>query len=398
MKTILFSHRLRASPFQSKVPAHGAANYSYGIVAERLRNCLGSSGLAVHDLDFPGLYTTRLAIDNLRHRLAPNGRLCHIAVKPLDHVEIVPGIPNILHNAWEFDRITAARVNSDPHSNQIAMLGHFERILVPCTFQQQVFARAGLKQAVVIPTPVPLLDADNTCKSDVELAAFDFGAQCNIDLNLNSLAKSHGDRIFLVILNPFDPRKNFLNLLKAAYSAPEEMVTLFKLTIDNTFQTLSSVLKRFPIKRNSNSKSKVYMIPNKVSSQQLQQLQQLSNFILSASTGEGQNLPLLEAMACGAVAVAPRHTAMLDYINPETACIIPSEVVRAPAHSSYLGDVDLRAHMSDDQNIASAIAKALSLNKEDIQRMSNAGKSLVESRYSERAVASALTNVLGSIG
>jgi hypothetical protein len=40
---------------------------------------------------------------------------------------------------------------------------------------------------------------------------------------------------------------------------------------------------------------------------------------------EGQNPPLQEAMACGVVPIAPRHTAMLDYICEDNAIIVRSQ-------------------------------------------------------------------------
>ena len=47
-----------------------------------------------------------------------------------------------------------------------------------------------------------------------------------------------------------------------------------------------------------------------------------TTFALNASSGEGQCLPLLEFMSAGTPAVAPRHTAMTDYIFPNTSFIV----------------------------------------------------------------------------
>jgi glycosyltransferase involved in cell wall biosynthesis len=47
-----------------------------------------------------------------------------------------------------------------------------------------------------------------------------------------------------------------------------------------------------------------------------------SAFVVNASHGEGQCLPLMELMSCGKPAIAPRNSAMLDYIDDEVAFVV----------------------------------------------------------------------------
>jgi glycosyltransferase involved in cell wall biosynthesis len=51
-----------------------------------------------------------------------------------------------------------------------------------------------------------------------------------------------------------------------------------------------------------------------------------THFVVNASSAEGQCLPLVEFMSASRPAIAPLHTAMLDYISPENALIVASEV------------------------------------------------------------------------
>jgi len=50
---------------------------------------------------------------------------------------------------------------------------------------------------------------------------------------------------------------------------------------------------------------------------------------ISASFGEGFDLPMVEAAAAGLQLVAPEHTAYLDYLNDEIAFMIPANLVPA---------------------------------------------------------------------
>ena len=61
-----------------------------------------------------------------------------------------------------------------------------------------------------------------------------------------------------------------------------------------------------------------------LSDREFSQLIEHSHFIVNASTGEGQCLPLMEFMSAGVPAIAPCHTAMLDYVNPSNAFIVSS--------------------------------------------------------------------------
>ena len=50
----------------------------------------------------------------------------------------------------------------------------------------------------------------------------------------------------------------------------------------------------------------------------------ISSFVVNTSHGEGQCLPLMEFMSCGKPAVAPLHSAMLDYIDGQVAFLMAS--------------------------------------------------------------------------
>jgi len=53
-----------------------------------------------------------------------------------------------------------------------------------------------------------------------------------------------------------------------------------------------------------------------------ERLIEATNFVVNASYGEGQCLPLMEFLSCGRPAVAPRNSAMLDYMDTEVGFVV----------------------------------------------------------------------------
>ncbi len=51
-----------------------------------------------------------------------------------------------------------------------------------------------------------------------------------------------------------------------------------------------------------------------------------TSFALNASAGEGQCLPLMEFMSAGKPSIAPRNTALLDYVSDENSFPVESSL------------------------------------------------------------------------
>ena len=71
-------------------------------------------------------------------------------------------------------------------------------------------------------------------------------------------------------------------------------------------------------------KCRIVFIHGYLLDQEYQQLILHSHYIVNASRGEGQCLPLMEFMSSGVPAIAPRNTAMLDYIDESNAFVVES--------------------------------------------------------------------------
>jgi hypothetical protein len=71
---------------------------------------------------------------------------------------------------------------------------------------------------------------------------------------------------------------------------------------------------------------RVVLIDSYLSDDDYRKLLLATTYVLNASSGEGQCLPLMEYMSAGKPAVAPRHTALADYISVGNAFVVDTSV------------------------------------------------------------------------
>jgi glycosyltransferase involved in cell wall biosynthesis len=131
--------------------------------------------------------------------------------------------------------------------------------------------------------------------------------------------------IYTSILNSRDGRKNWGDIATAFVSAfqdVEDAVLIFKLNERDSalaYFNLERDLRRFTW-----MKCRVIAFNGYLPDDDYQRFLDGIDYVVNASTGEGQCLPLMELMSMGTPAIAPDHTSMADYITPENAFILPS--------------------------------------------------------------------------
>lgn len=131
--------------------------------------------------------------------------------------------------------------------------------------------------------------------------------------------------VFASVLNSRDGRKNWVDLITSfasAFQNTEDAILVFKLNDPDShisFMELEHELKRFLW-----LKCRIIAFNGYLPDDNYQHFLESVDFIVNASTGEGQCLPLMEMMSMGIPAIAPDHTSMADYINEQNAFILPS--------------------------------------------------------------------------
>lgn len=134
-----------------------------------------------------------------------------------------------------------------------------------------------------------------------------------------------GGVLYTAILNPNDGRKNWEDIITAFVYALRDRpgaTLLVKIANENLNMFFEDIFTFFT--RLHPFQCRIVFIHGYLCDEEYQQLIVNSHYIVNASRGEGQCLPLMEFMSSGVPAIAPRNTAMLDYIDAGNAFLVES--------------------------------------------------------------------------
>jgi len=131
-------------------------------------------------------------------------------------------------------------------------------------------------------------------------------------------------------------RKNLGGMLRAwarATRSGDDAVLIIKLgkgtNLELLNQYFSFLLTENKIQRGD--MADVVLITDNMSDQDILGLFKASTHYWSMSFGEGWDLPMAQAGACGLELIAPAHSSYLAYLTPETAHLLPATVTDAQA-------------------------------------------------------------------
>lgn len=131
--------------------------------------------------------------------------------------------------------------------------------------------------------------------------------------------------VYTSVLNPADGRKNWVDIVTAfcwAFKDTPDATLIMKMThhdIEHYRVILLTLLSRL-----APFKCRVLIMHGFLEDEQYRSLIAASHFYVNASSCEGLCLPLMEFLSAGKPAIAPRHTAMADYLNDTIAFLVKS--------------------------------------------------------------------------
>lgn len=131
--------------------------------------------------------------------------------------------------------------------------------------------------------------------------------------------------VYSTVMNPQDGRKNWEDMVTAfcwAFRDEENATLVLKMTHHNLTTFLGKLLLLYS--QMTPFKCRVVAVHGFLTDKQYQTLIDSTHFVVNSSHCEGQCLPLMEFMGQGIPAIAPKHTAMLDYIDENNALIVKS--------------------------------------------------------------------------
>jgi glycosyltransferase involved in cell wall biosynthesis len=131
--------------------------------------------------------------------------------------------------------------------------------------------------------------------------------------------------VYTSVFNPGDGRKNWEDMLSAfcvSFRDVDDATLVLKLTHHDAEEALGDILHH--LYKNQSYRCRIVLIYGYLADPDYERLVQATRYVVNTSYGEGQCLPLMEFMSCGKPAVAPRTTAMIDYLNADNAFLIES--------------------------------------------------------------------------
>lgn len=144
--------------------------------------------------------------------------------------------------------------------------------------------------------------------------------------------------VFTSVLNPRDGRKNWVDILTAfchALGDREDATLVFKMTHFSVASFLGDLMTK--LEEAGPIRARVVALHGFLNDKEYRRLISATSWYVNASRGEGLCLPLMEFMSAGVPAIAPKHTAMADYVDEGCALLVgagrmPTRWPNDPSH------------------------------------------------------------------
>ncbi len=236
--------------------------------------------------------------------------------------------------AWEFDTIPSESWLDEDRNNWYHVFRNSPGAITHCQFSaDQVKKEIGEDYPIAV-IPAPLWDRyqELSTRPRVDSWSIDFDGFLADSWNppadpknfIQSSSKvEFNGVVYTFVFNPNDGRKQWPEAVTAFIAAHENNsnATLI-LKLIQSGPTLGIQAVWDVVAYLGSFECRVVVIQSHLEKDAFNQLISGTTFTLNSSSGEGQCLPLLEFMSAGTPAIAPCHTAMKDYIFPETSFIV----------------------------------------------------------------------------
>lgn len=292
----------------------------------------------------------------------------HIGFYPPENMRFLKGAYNVLSVAWEFERLRNAAETLSYHAfaDPVRMLGRADEIWSVSAQGAEALRRSGLQRVETVPTPIIQghrrsrrigqpnwsdLEHTATALSSVSWSPLSIAYNYQSSLNEEAQRRSGnlhkvlftGDEfseseegppiVFLSVFNVHDYRKQIRPLVEAFVQFAQvnrNVYLLLKVTSpwakdsvisesirDEQIYDPGELIPPF-------ASDRIWITAETLTREQMQSLYDCASFYVCTSHAEGQNLPMLEAMARGVVPVSVDNTAMANYIRSDNAIVIQS--------------------------------------------------------------------------
>jgi tetratricopeptide (TPR) repeat protein len=335
----------------------GVADYSYSFAMRGFVQALAELEIDYAVIEHPEY------ISDIRDRSGADINI-HLCFYPPERIRLLKGAYNVNCFAWEFDRLRSPTELLSYHAfaDQATMLNTADEIWTPADSATAAVVASGVTRPVKTVT-APILEniskkartslgqwseSDRLCAHLKEVVWQPLAIVPRIQPAMNGASNARRTglrnilrmtdgptppRVFLTIFNVHDFRKQLRPMLEAFNefsSTNPDAILLLKMTTPMKGAPVNSLILGEQINNPGFLapplvNDRVWITDQILTRAELTTLFDLSTFYLCTSHGEGQNLPLIEAMGRGVVPVSVDNTAMQGYIRADNAVSIPSE-------------------------------------------------------------------------
>jgi len=338
---------------RSIVNNFGASEYSYWFVRKAFRPIFERFGVVISIQD------PASEVDAIHRSAAAHGiRSVFFSFNPPHCTPIGLKCPTVPIFAWEYDTIPTEIWHDDPLNNWRDVLTQTTAAITHSSYSVGAVRRSLGGDYPIWAIPAPMYDANTVSAGSARgwREPFEFTLTTGlaidsraIDLSLfrsdraNSqgvqalelLERAAADRdrgaqtlmlsgvIYSSVFNPVDGRKNWTDMVAGfvwAFRMVSDATLILKVAHRRILEAVLPILA--DLGKLGPFKCRVIIIHGLIASEEYARLVEATSYTVNTSCGEGQCLPLMEFMSAGRPAVAPRHTAMVDYISEDNAFVI----------------------------------------------------------------------------
>jgi glycosyltransferase involved in cell wall biosynthesis len=178
--------------------------------------------------------------------------------------------------------------------------------------------------------------------------------------------------VYTALLNPFDARKNWQDLLSGfllALKDREDATLVVKLVVSAEWEA-EALADIFAFYRATglNHRCRLAFVTAYLSEEQLMELTRASTYYLNTSRAEGSCLPLQNFMAAGRPAIAPPHTGMADSIDSQCGFVLESHPEPACWPQEVGGGYRTTWHRLVWQSLHDRLRDSYAMAKQDLLR------------------------------
>lgn len=330
----------------------GLPEYSYWFVRKAFAPLLEAWGVVAP------VASPHEDVDPVFRSAEAHGQPCvFLSFSPPHQTPLNLACPTVPVFAWEYDTIPDEAWNDEPQNDWRTVLRRVPAAITHSEFSVRAVRRALGADYPIWSVPAPVADRQTGLESsaagwrsrvelevadalvfdtrDIALSLFGYGQDVKSARAMRLLQASvreagRGRRritlegvVYTTVLNPVDGRKNWADMAAGfiyAFRDEPHATLILKTTHRDLHEAVIPILQ--DLAKLGSFCCRILVVHGMLDDETYRRLVEATSYTVNTSHGEGQCLPLMEFMAAGRPAVAPRHTAMLEYVSPENAFVV----------------------------------------------------------------------------